>query len=200
MSLYNESKATGGGSAILPTPAIGGVGIIEDYSKMMTMALKEKQDILLIGSSGSEHLGQSTWLREVRSEESGSPPAVDLQKELEIGELIRRLIQEGKLTAVHDISDGGALVAIAEMALAGNVGAEEIWLDALECFGEDQARYVVTCPTYEVFSETDIPFRWIGVTGTNSIRVNDGQKDVANIPLTDLREAHDSFFRDWMET
>ncbi|WP_114519863.1 phosphoribosylformylglycinamidine synthase subunit PurL [Altererythrobacter sp. ZODW24] len=200
VSLYNESKATGGGSAILPTPAIGGVGILEDYSKMATMAFKDKQDILLIGRSPREHLGQSTWLREVHGEKRGNPPPVDLQEELEMGSLIRNLIAEGKVTAVHDVSDGGALVAIAEMALAGNIGVEALWLVSDECFGEDQARYIVTCPNYEVFGETDIPFEWIGVTGSQSIKVSDGEKELANVSLTDLREASDSFFRDWMAT
>jgi phosphoribosylformylglycinamidine synthase len=198
VSLYNETTGADGVShAILPTPAIGAVGLIDDLDKMMTIGFKDNQDILLIGSS-TNHVGQSTWLREIHGKELGSPPPVDLKKEREIGDLIRSLIIEGKLTAVHDVSDGGPLVAVAEMALAGNVGAE-IWLGKDQCFGEDQACFIVTCPNYEVFSESPIPFEWIGETGSDTIKVSANDQELANISLSDLREASDSFFRDWMQ-
>ena len=124
VSLYNESKATGGGSAILPTPAIGGVGLLADWSTSATIAFKAAgEDILLIGGT-TGHLGQSLYLREILGREAGAPPTVDLAAERQAGELIRRLILEGRVTAVHDVSDGGLLVAATEMALAGGIGAE----------------------------------------------------------------------------
>ena len=124
VSLYNESKATGGGSAILPTPAIGGVGLMEDHSAMATIAFKNPGDaIWLLGEEGT-HLGQSLWLREVAGREAGAPPPVDLAAERSRGEDVRWFIEMGKATAVHDISDGGLLVALAEMALASNLGCE----------------------------------------------------------------------------
>src|SRR5215213_7156092 len=122
VSLYNESKATGGGSAILPTPAIGGVGLLEDYGKMATIGFKaEGQNIVLIGD-GEAHLGQSLWLEVCHNRREGAAPPVDLAAERRAGECIRQLIRDGLVTAVHDCSDGGVAVAIAEMALASGLG------------------------------------------------------------------------------
>ncbi len=77
VSLYNESKATGGGSAILPTPAIGGVGILEDYSKMMTIGFKaESESILFLRRHGLDRTwANRLWLREVHGRKEGTPPA-----------------------------------------------------------------------------------------------------------------------------
>jgi phosphoribosylformylglycinamidine synthase subunit PurL len=205
VSLYNESKATGGGSAILPTPAIGGVGLLDDVSKMATIGFKgERQDIIVFGKQHligkpHNHLGQSLWLREIHGREEGSPPAVNLEDERFFGEAIRDLIDRGVLTAVHDVSDGGVLVAIAEMALASGIGAE-LRLDQDECFGEGQATYVATCLNYESLSEEPYPFAWVGETGSSQITVmSQASGNSAVIPLADLRAAHESFFKDWME-
>ena len=180
VSLYNESKATGGGSAILPTPAIGGVGLLADWSKSATIGFKaEGEDIILIGGEGS-HLGQSIWLREIHAREDGPPPAVDLAAEGKRGDLVRRLVAEGAVTAVHDVSDGGLLVTITEMALASGIGAT---LDSIEtaaaAFGEDQGRYIVTAP-----SGTLNEGRVIGRTGGPA---------VAGISIDVLRTAHEGF-------
>ncbi|MFN3944382.1 MAG: phosphoribosylformylglycinamidine synthase subunit PurL [Allosphingosinicella sp.] len=189
VSLYNESKATGGGSAILPTPAIGGVGLIDDYEETATVAFKaEGEAIYLIGEPGPGHLGQSLWLRELHGREDGPPPPVDLDAERSAGDLVRGLIRDGKVTAVHDISDGGLLVAVAEMALSGGIGAE---LDgdwtAASAFGEDQGRYLVTA-TGDLDGGA-VPVRRIGTTGGDAVRVNGGEA-----PLARLREAHEAFF------
>lgn len=187
VSLYNESKATGGGSAILPTPAIGGVGLMEDHTKMATIAFKNAGDaIWLVGEAGA-HLGQSLWLREIHGREDGSPPPVDLAAERSNGETVRSFIASGKANAVHDISDGGLLVALAEMALASNLGCElTISLDAASAFGEDQGRYIVTThPDERLESAVRI-----GTVGGTS---------VAGIEVAQLREANEAFFRDWME-
>lgn len=187
VSLYNESKATGGGSAILPTPAIGGVGLMEDIDKMATIALKNEGDLIwLIGGHGN-HIGQSIWLREIYDKVAGDAPHVALDKELSNGNMVRRLIDEGAINAVHDISDGGLLVALTEMALAGNMGV--VLKEPLDCaaaFGEDQGRYLVSAPAGTMI-ENAIP-----------IAVVSGDM-VAMQSLSDLRSAHESFFKDWME-
>ncbi|MEY4722177.1 MAG: hypothetical protein RIQ46_1902 [Pseudomonadota bacterium] len=187
VSLYNESKATGGGSAILPTPAIGGVGLMADHTVMATIAFKADGDgVWLVGGHGS-HLGQSLWLREITGAEAGDPPPVDLAKERSNGEQVRALVQAGTVNAVHDISDGGLLVALAEMALAGKRGvALDVALTAAQAFGEDQSRYVVTAP-----AGVDVPeAERIGTVGGDA---------VAGVPVAALREANEAFFRDWME-
>jgi phosphoribosylformylglycinamidine synthase len=181
VSLYNESKATGGGSAILPTPAIGGIGLLPDIDVMATVAFKaEGEDIFLIGGPGT-HLGQSIWLRELHGREEGAPPPVDLTAERANGDAVRALVQAGTVTAVHDISDGGLLVTVAEMALAGKIGATLDPISTATAFGEDQSRYVVTAP-----AGTVIPGALrIGTTGGDS---------VAGVALADLRAAHEGFF------
>jgi phosphoribosylformylglycinamidine synthase len=144
VSLYNETN----GKAILPTPTIGGVGILDDFAKSMTLAFKaEGESILLIGNAQG-WLGQSLYLRDVCGREEGAPPPVDLTAERRHGEFVRALIRDGVASAVHDVSDGGLLVALAEMAMASRIGAVLEAPSGLPAhafwFGEDQARYVVT--------------------------------------------------------
>src|SRR4051794_8919729 len=119
VSLYNETKNEDGtGSAILPTPAIGGVGLLEDWQKSATIAFKaEGEMIVCIGGGAGTSLGRSLWLREVQGREDGPPPSVDLERERRTGAAVRDLIERGIVTAVHDVADGGVLVALAEMAL-----------------------------------------------------------------------------------
>ncbi|MDP6390452.1 MAG: phosphoribosylformylglycinamidine synthase subunit PurL, partial [Alphaproteobacteria bacterium] len=143
VSFYNETE----GEAILPTPVIGGLGVIDDVAKAVSPALKvEGETIISIGETVG-WLGASLYLREIHRGEEGAPPPVDLEAERQNGALVRSLITQGAVSACHDVSDGGLLVAIAEMALAGDIGAEfeppkgttlHAWL-----FGEDQGRYIV---------------------------------------------------------
>ncbi len=201
VSLYNESKATGGGSAILPTPAIGGVGLIDDSAKMMTSGFpKERETILLIGY-GRGHLGQSQWLRTIHGREDGAPPPVDLAVEKRLGELVRALIAEGKISAAHDVSDGGPLVAIAEMAMSGGIGAQlnlpETDKLTAALFGEDQGRILVTTSDPAVIGRANAVELYaseVGTTGGDSIVIGE-----QTVTIADLREASTSFFRDWME-
>lgn len=187
VSLYNESKATGGGSAILPTPAIGGVGLMQDHAVMATVAFKNEGDAIWLVGPGGTHLGQSLWLREIAGREEGPAPAVDLAAERRNGEQVRSWIAAGTVTAVHDVSDGGLLVALAEMALAGNKGCTlDAPLSTAEAFGEDQSRYVVTAPA--------------GVELAGAVRIGTvGGTTVAGVEVAALREANEAFFRDWME-
>jgi phosphoribosylformylglycinamidine synthase len=220
VSLYNESKATGGGSAILPTPAIGGVGLLADHTKMATIAFKgEPHKILLIGANrvAAPELGQSLWLDVCHGRREGMPPKVDLAAERRHGDFVRNLIDQGLVTAVHDVSDGGVLVAVTEMALAGGIGAtlqaplfedqvdSEKWQHAWSLFAENQARYVVTeawnTDHVEMLAkEAGIACCYIGWTGGEAIAVARHDETLyGEVSLTALREASDSFFRDWME-
>ena len=120
VSLYNETH----GKGILPTPAIGGVGLLPDVSQMATLAFKNEGDaIILIGGHGT-HLGQSMYLREILGREEGTPPPVDLEQEKANGDFVRMKIRKGLTTAVHDISDGGLVAALADMALASGTGCK----------------------------------------------------------------------------
>ncbi|WP_336986581.1 phosphoribosylformylglycinamidine synthase subunit PurL [Altererythrobacter aquiaggeris] len=205
VSLYNESKATGGGSAILPTPAIGGVGILEDYSKMARTGFAAPDlQILLIGD-GTHDLGQSLWLKELHGIQAGDPPQVNLSRERAAGELVRQLIDSALIWSVHDVSDGGVAVACAEMALAGGIGCklDSIYDVAAEWFNEIQGVYIVTSMNgAQVAAEAHRKGLYctaLGYTGGDAI-VFEGPFSASAVPLADLREASDSFFRDWMAT
>ena len=203
VSLYNESKATGGGSAILPTPAIGGVGLLAEWSKSATIAFKGTGDVIVLIGDRRGHLGQSLWLREVHGREEGPPPPVDLEAERRNGEFVRAHIATGALTAVHDVSDGGVAVTIAEMALAGNVGA---MLHApLPCgvacslFGEDQGLYVATIADHlllETLTAADaagVEIERIGRTIAGRL-IFELPDDDHVVTLDALRTAHEGFF------
>jgi len=141
VSLYNETS----GRAIQPTPAIGGVGLIADYKKSAPIAFSnEGLSVLVIGDTRG-HLGQSLFLREVYGQEKGGAPVVDLSLEKKNGDFVRGLILEGLVKSCHDVSDGGLLVAVAEMAIASGIGCNlnDTTSTASFWFGEDQARYVI---------------------------------------------------------
>jgi phosphoribosylformylglycinamidine synthase II len=201
VSLYNESKATGGGSAILPTPAIGAVGLLEDWRMSTTIGFKgEGHAIFRLGILDG-HLGQSLWLGEIFGRRDGDPPTVMLEYELENAELVRDLIASGIATAVHDVSDGGAIVAVTEMALASNIGADlvhSLWnmenLGQEVWFAEDQGQYIVTTEDAHALQrmthEANISCEMIGFTGGDKI----SWKESVEIPLATLRAAHEGFF------
>jgi phosphoribosylformylglycinamidine synthase len=200
VSLYNETN----GKAILPTPAIGGVGLIADVGRMATLAFKsEGDDILLIGGHG-RHLGQSLYLREIHSREEGPPPPVDLEQEKRHGDFIRTLIRAGKVTACHDISDGGLLVALAEMGLAGMRGAyiqANDMLDHISLFAEDQARYLVTCRP----AETEMLLARARNAAIDAIRLGRVSgialivEGLVSISLDELKAAHEGWFPAFMQ-
>ena len=119
VSLYNETN----GKAILPTPSIGGVGLLDDFSKSATLAFKRAGEAILLIGETTGWLGQSVYLRDICGREEGAPPPVDLVEERENGDFVRALILDGTATAVHDLSDGGLAVALAEMAMASGIGA-----------------------------------------------------------------------------
>ena len=119
VSLYNETN----GRAILPTPSIGGVGLIEDFAKSATLAFKRADETIILVGETTGWLGQSMYLRELCGQEEGAPPPVDLTEERENGDFVRALILDGAATSAHDLSDGGLLVGLAEMAMASGIGA-----------------------------------------------------------------------------
>jgi phosphoribosylformylglycinamidine synthase II len=202
VSLYNETK----GTAILPTPAIGGVGLIDDLDQTATMPFKAAgQVVLLIGQRdhAGGWLGQSLYLREVCGEEKGAPPPVDLATEKAAGDAVRGLIKQGLVTACHDLSDGGLLVAIAEMALASGIGCTLTDPGAPRhglLFGEDQGRYVVTAPAHQAKRVADavdqlgVPVRIVGRTGGATIAI----AGAGQVALADLRKLHEDWFPTYM--
>jgi phosphoribosylformylglycinamidine synthase II len=195
VSLYNETN----GKGILPTPAIGGVGIIDDVAGALTIAFKAPGEAIMLIGATAGHLGCSLYLREILGREDGPPPPVDLAAERANGDFVRARIAAGDLSACHDISDGGLLIALAEMAMAGGIGAHvdlpgDMPAHAF-CFGEDQARYLVTLPKPQSQSMVSaakaarVPARIIGQTQGNALTLAGGD----TISLDKLKKAHEGF-------
>ena len=198
VSLYNETD----GAPILPTPAIGGLGVITDAARAVGLALPPKLELVVVGRT-SGWLGQSLWLREIAGHEAGPPPPVNLDAERRHGDFVRAQIAAGSVAACHDVSDGGLLVAVAEMALAGNVGVHLARLppgldEPAFWFGEDQSRYVVAVADAAEFmweaDEVDIPVMRLGSATGDRVTLADG----SFVTLADLRAAHERFFQAWM--
>ncbi|RFP89181.1 phosphoribosylformylglycinamidine synthase subunit PurL [Rhodobacteraceae bacterium 63075] len=138
VSLYNETD----GQAILPTPTIAAIGLIEHEDKAILGTAREGHVALLIGES-TGHMGQSALLAEVFNRVEGDAPAVDLAAEKRNGDFIRD--NHAWITACLDLSDGGLALAAFEMAEASGVGVQIDTDNTMELFGEDQARYLVAC-------------------------------------------------------
>jgi phosphoribosylformylglycinamidine synthase len=199
-SLYNETN----GEGILPTPAIGGVGLLKDAARMATLAFKRQDDVVILIGETRGHLGQSIYLREVEGREEGAPPPVDLAAEKKNGDFVRGLIASGRVDTVHDLSDGGLLVALAEMAMAGGMGASvgqaEI-ADAIPFwFGEDQARYLIAAPFAEaekILAEAQAATIFVaelGKTGGDALVLDDRD----SVTLARLKQTHEAWFPRFM--
>lgn len=144
VSFYNETKNKG----IKPTPSIGGVGLIKNYKKMVTMDLKKVDNLVIVIGKTEGHLDQSIFARSILSEKKGPPPEINLFNEKNNGETILKLIEERLIESAHDISLGGIIIALARMCIKGNKGVKLNKLKSLinkfqYFFGEDQGRYII---------------------------------------------------------
>lgn len=199
VSLYNETRQPDGSAlAILPTPAIGALGVLDDVEKAVGLGMLDGKAVVLVGETRGE-LGQSIWLREVLGREDGPPPPVDLAAEKRNGDFVRQEILSGAVSACHDLSDGGLMVAVAEMVMASGVGCELESPDSgirpeAFWFGEDQARYLVCVDNAAEFcaraEQAGVPARLIGQSGGNDLILPSG----VTISAARLVAAHEAFF------
>ena len=198
VSLYNETQ----GQAILPTPAVGGIGILENLDCFADLALCRAEDGLLLIGKTQGHLEQSVYLQQLLGVEDGAPPPLDLVAERRNGDFIRQLITGGWVDTCHDLADGGLLVAATEMALAGNIGLTlEGPDDPGFWFGEDQARYLLAVPettmmvVLQLAQDKGIPVQAVGHTGGKTLTLNGSPP----ISLEELRRFHEAWLPDYME-
>ena len=207
VSLYNETNGRG----ILPTPTIGGVGLLPDWQKMARIGFAAEGELILLFGAPAKwgtHLGQSIYLRDLHDRRDGPPPPVDLAHERLVGDYVRKLIRDGVATAVHDLSDGGLAVGLAEMAMASGIGATVKQLDGDPIplfFGEDQGRYLVTIKPFAnvqdvvsfftAVAELDIFSPHIGQTGGTALTLGKARP----IPVSQLKAAHESWFPNYMQ-
>ncbi len=199
VSFYNETE----GSNIPPTPQIGGVGLLDDWRNGVNLALGPQcARLVLIGDSPG-HLGQSLYARHLLDTDMGNPPPTDLAIERRNGNLVRKLIKDRLATACHDISDGGLMVAVAEMCLAGQRGVTlNLSNKPGELFGEDQSRYLVSTTAesldriLEQSRAANVPARCVGKVGSDTLTL-----DSANaISISDLTSIHESWLPSYTAT
>jgi phosphoribosylformylglycinamidine synthase len=195
VSFYNETD----GRAILPTPTIGGLGLIDDLGRSVSPAFRRAGGTLILIGEGSGWLGASLYLREICGREEGAPPPVDLATERRHGDFVRALIAAGQVEACHDLADGGLLVALAEMVLAAGIGADLALPPAGGAgglFGEDQGRYLLAVapeqrePVLQAARRAGVPARAVGTTGGAALTLAGGDA----ISMGELIRAHE----DWL--
>jgi phosphoribosylformylglycinamidine synthase len=199
VSLYNETN----GAAIPPTPTVGAVGLMTEYSLRADFSGMKADDTLVLLGANAGELGASIYLREVLGREDGAPPPVDLALERRTGDFVRGLIKSRQVTVVHDLSDGGLIVAAADMALASNVG---LTLDATSpgnahpfLFGEDQARYLIATADPEALlkaaADAGLHASVVGQAGGEAFASKQG---LFSIPMATLRTAHEAWMPGYM--
>ncbi|OLP53883.1 phosphoribosylformylglycinamidine synthase II [Rhizobium rhizosphaerae] len=203
VSLYNETN----GQGILPTPTIGGVGLIKDWKRMARIRFAAQGETILLAGAPEgwgTHLGQSVYLRDIHGRAEGSAPHVDLAHERKVGDFVRALITEGLATSVHDCSSGGLALALAEMAMASGIGATvsaPADHDPLAVFfGEDQGRYVLTLREADLASVTErakaagVALPVIGRTGGETLKLGAARP----VAVEALTAAHEGWFPAFM--
>ncbi|HEV7322742.1 MAG TPA: phosphoribosylformylglycinamidine synthase subunit PurL [Ensifer sp.] len=204
VSLYNETN----GQGILPTPTIGGVGLIKDWSKMARIRFAAEGETILVAGAPAglgSHIAQSVYMRDIHGRTDGPAPYVDLAHERKVGDFVRSLIVDGLVTAVHDCSSGGLALAVAEMAMASGIGAT---VDAVAghdpiatFYGEDQGRYVVTVAAGALDAvvarakAAGVALPIIGKTGGDTVKLGDAKA----VSVAHLRSAHEGWFPEFMQ-
>ena len=199
VSLYNETN----GVAIKPTPTIGGVGLIQDVNKSMTLSLKSSDSLLLVVGETKGHIHQSALCHDILHLKKGPPPAINLNEEKKNSFFVRELIDKKIAKSVHDISDGGIALAVAEMCMAGKMGAKIITnlIDAERVkflFGEDQARYLVEIKNEDcenvmkLAKEQEISLLQLGSTKKENLTI-----DEMKISVDDLLKLNNKWFHNY---
>ena len=201
VSFYNQTKEEG----IKPTPSIGGVGLIKDYKKMITMDFKEINNIVLVIGKTEGHIDQSLFARNILDEKNGPPPEINLFNEKNNGETLLRLIDSDLIKSAHDVSIGGIITAISKMCIKGNKGMNlkkpTYLIDEINYFfGEDQGRYVIEIANEDFKKVTDIlnknavHYDKLGTVNEDQLFINDKTK----VSIDELKTSNTNWLNSYM--
>lgn len=200
VSLYNETD----GKAILPTPVLGVVGVIEDATRVQARAFPEDGAAIVLLGEGRDELGGSEYLYQVHGLLKGQPPQLDLDAEVRLQKLLVETAADGLTMSAHDCAEGGLAVALAECCFdTGGHGADvdvpAVAAHALATesalFGESASRVIVSVEPSALdtllarAAETGVPARLIGRTGGNRIRISIDGVLAADVPVADAEQA-----------
>jgi phosphoribosylformylglycinamidine synthase len=201
VSFYNQTKDEG----IKPTPSIGGVGLIKDYKKMITMDIKEVDNIVLVIGKTEGHIDQSLFARNILDEKNGPPPEINLFNEKNNGETLLKLINNDLVQSAHDVSIGGIITAVSKMCIKGNKGINlkkpKYLINEIEYFfAEDQGRYIIEITKKDLKKVTDIlnknavHFDELGTVNENELFINEKTK----VTIDELKTSNTSWLTKYM--
>ena len=183
VSFYNQTKEVG----IKPTPSIGGVGLIKELEKMITMDLKETNNLILVIGKTEGHIDQSLFARVILDEKNGPPPEVNLFNEKNNGLSLLKLIEENFIKSAHDISLGGIITALSKMCIKGNKGVhlkktKSLISEIDYLFSEDQGRYIIEInpkdikEVTKILDKNSVHYEELGVIIKDDIIINEKTK------------------------
>ncbi|PPK97881.1 phosphoribosylformylglycinamidine synthase [Kineococcus xinjiangensis] len=205
VSLYNQTGDRGLDSAVLPTPVIGVLGVLDDVSRRTPSGWREPGQVLYLLGTTRDELGGSEWAWVEHRHLGGLPPALDLEHEKLLADVLVNCSRDGLVDAAHDLSEGGLAQALVEGSLRFGAGAR-VWLDELcerdgidpfvALFSESAGRVLVAVPREEEVRFNDmctargLAHLRIGVTEEVSQETRLDVQGLFAVPLAELREAH----------
>ena len=203
VSFYNQTKEIG----IKPTPSIGGVGLIKDYKKMITMDFKEINNLVLVIGKTEGHIDQSLFARTILDEKNGPPPEVNLFNEKNNGESLLSLIEKNYIKSAHDISLGGMITAISKMCIKGDKGIElkksKNLINEIEYFfSEDQGRYIIEInpkdlkEVKKILDKNSVHHEELGIIVEKDIIINEKTK----VTIDELKSYNTNWLTNYMSS
>ena len=201
VSFYNQTKDEG----IKPTPSIGGVGLIKNYKKMVTMDFKEVGNIVLVIGKTEGHIDQSLFAINILDEKNGPPPEINLFNEKNNGETLLGLIENDYIKSAHDVSLGGIITAVSKMCIKGDKGINlkkpKFLINEIEYFfAEDQGRYIIEITkkdfkkVTDIFNKNAVHFDELGVINEKQLYINEKTK----VTIDELKTSNTSWLINYM--
>ena len=203
VSFYNQTKEVG----IKPTPSIGGVGLIKNYQKMVTMNFKNDDNLVLVIGKTEGHLDQSLFARTILDEKNGPPPEVNLFNEKNNGETLLKLVEKDYIKSAHDVSLGGIITAISKMCIKGNKGIKlnksKNFMSEIEYFfSEDQGRYLIEINqkdfknVIKILDANSVHYEKLGVIINKDLIINEKTK----VTIDELKSYNNNWLSNYMSS
>ncbi|MBN2121359.1 MAG: phosphoribosylformylglycinamidine synthase subunit PurL [Candidatus Omnitrophica bacterium] len=197
VSFYNESPL----GAILPTPMIGMIGIVSDIKKVCTQGFKNENEAIILLGKNLPDIGGSEYLEVIHNQFKGQAPYLDLSQEKALHDTVLKVIKDGLVQSAHDCSEGGLAAALAECCLSNSEKITGALIDNLDfdirkdfvLFAESQSRVILSASfenvpkIKEIAGNNTVPFKVIGKTGGDSLKILDNDKELINLKLDKLK-------------